>query len=304
MTEEVGASDAGGEVSEAAGEEVAEQATPEVQANPYAGTKHKVKVNNKELEVPYEELLSGFGITRAANEKFEQAAEMRKSVDSFINTLTSGDLSVLEAIGVPDDKINEYAEQRLTKYLEYENLSPADKQRLKAEKERDAYKKQLDEAEQLRQKEQYAALEQRVTNELDSELGSAIKELQESQGLDPTRPIEPWFIARAADLMIADLETGDPNSPRLTAKDAARRAWQQVESTVKNHLTALNTDKLIQLLPPEVRDAIRKADVDEAVSSMRTRIRKRQADPTYSQKKKDDRVSTSDFFKRIENRWS
>lgn len=305
MQEESGAVEVGAEESTELAENATVEETPKVQANPYAGTKHRVKVNNQELEVPYEELLSGFGITKAANQKFEQAAALRKEVDSFIDTLKSGNLRVLEELGVPKDTLNNWAEAQLQDYLEYENLSEADKKRLKAEQERDLYKKQIEEAEEKKKQEQYAALEQQVTSELDLELGNAIKELQEAQGLDPKRPVEPWFIARAADLMISDLEAGDPSAPRLSAKAAAQRAWQQVENTVKNYLGAVRTDKLIELLPPSVRDAIRNADVSDAVSTMRTRVRDKQTESTYSPKaKKQDRVSTSDFFKRIEKRWS
>lgn len=297
MTEEVGAVESG-EVTDGAVE-----SAPEAQVNPYAGTKHKVKVNNQELEVPYEELVSGFGINQAAHQKFEAAAKMRKEVDTFIDSLKSGNLRALKELGVPQDKLREFAEQELTEYLEYENLPEADKRRLAAEKERDKYKRQYEEYEQKAKQEQLATLEQQVTSELDSEIGEAIREIVSAEGIDPSRPVEPWFVKHVVDLMISQLETSDDTSQRMTAKAASQRAWKGVENTVKSYLSSVNTDKLLQVLPPEVRDAIRKADVGDAVSQMQTRIRKKQADGSFRPKKKDNRVTTDDFFKRIEQKW-
>ena len=267
----------------------------------YAGTKHRVKINNQEQEIPYEDLISGYGITKAAQEKFTHASKLRNEAEEMYNSIRAGDFATLKKI-IPKDKFVGVAEQVLSEYLDYENMSPADKARLSAEQERDAYKRQIDEATERAKREQISALEQKVTHDLDLEIGQAIRDVCAAEGIDPNRKIEPWFIKSVVDLMISEIETTDDTAQRMPAKVATQKAWRGVEGTVKSYLSSVSPQKLIALLPREVRDAIRNADVEDAMSSMQTRIRKKQStDNTPNMKKKS--ISTDDFFKKIDNRW-
>jgi len=307
MDEEVGAvggsEDVGSGSVDGSTPEAGTPGTSEHQVNPFAGTKHKVRINNQDVEVPYEKLLSGFGITQAAQEKFEAAAKMRKDVDGLIGTLKAGDLQILKDLGVPKDKIHAFAEKELSDYLDYENLSEPDKKRIAAEQERDTYKKQFEEQQENTRQEQLAVVEQRVTNELDSEIGQAIRDVIASEGFDPARPVEPWFVKNVVDLMISHMESSDDTTQRMSAKTATERAWGNMRKDVQSYLGSVPTSKAMEMLTPELREAIRRADVGDAVSSMQTRIRSKHTGDEQMPKRKDERVSTDEFFKQIEKRW-
>lgn len=281
-----------------------EASAPTESAPNYTGTTHVVKINNKEVEVPYEQLISDYRINAAAQEKFREAAKMQKGIDGFVQQLKAGDLASLKSV-VPAEALRQFAVSELNEYLDYENLSEADKGRLAAEKERDQYKSKLEAGEELARKEYAANLEQKVTSELDSEIGEAIREMIAAEGIDPNQPVEPWFLENVCSVMLAQLEgSEDPNSPRMTAKAATKHAWNGVQKTVKSYLNSVPAAKALEMLPQSLRDAIRKADVGDAVSTMQQRIRTKQAArPDVPKKTKNRRVDTNDFFSRIENRW-
>ena len=74
--------------------------TPEID---FRSTKHRVKVDGEELEIPYDDLLSGYNLNRVSDKRLKEAAKMRKDVESFVSRLSDGDLSLLEEF-VPKDR--------------------------------------------------------------------------------------------------------------------------------------------------------------------------------------------------------
>jgi hypothetical protein len=270
----------------------------------FSGTKHKVKVNNQEIEVPYETLIADYRINAAAQQKFQEAAKIRREVDDFVASLKSGDLRKIKELGVPAEKIREFAEAELLDYIQYENLPEADKKRLSAEKERDDYKKRFEEAELAAQQQYYQEVERKVTQDLDQEIASAIKDLIVEEGLDPKKPVEPWFIKHVIDAMLAPLESSDQNEgERISAKKATQHAWKGMQNSVSSYLNSIPVGKALSILSPELRSAIRKADVGDAMTSFQEKIRSKQSlGPSNVGKKKDTKVSTDEFFKKLENR--
>lgn len=270
------------------------------EVNPYAGTVHKLKVDNREVEVPYEQLVSDYQQKESSQRKFKEAARIKQEVDEFLGSLKSGDLKRLKGI-VPADKLREFAEAELTEFIQYEGLSDADKARMRAESERDEYKKRMEERDEQDRNASVAAIEQEAHRELDLEIGQSIRDMKASLGIDAKTPIEPWFVDHIARLMLAHLETNE-NAEKMPAKVATERAWKGVENTVRSYLGSIPPDKALAILPPSLRDAIRKADVGDAVSQMQTRIRSKQTEEK-APPKKERSDSYDDWFDRKENRF-
>lgn len=270
--------------------------------NPYAGTKHKVKIDNRELEVPYEQLVSDYQERAASQKRFQEAAKTKKEVDAFIGSLKSGDLKMLKEL-IPADQLRQFAEQELLEYVEYESLPEAEKKRMKAEQERDLYKKKAETFEEAQRRQYMEQIEQQATQELDVEIGQAIRDLKASVGIDPKQPIEPWFVDHVARLMLAQLETSeDEYAKPMPAKVATEKAWKGVENTVVSYLNSIPADKVIAMLPRQLRDAIRKADVGEAVSHLHQRNRST-ANQEPEQRKGKEKPSTDDFFSRLDKKF-
>lgn len=268
----------------------------------YIGTKHKVKVNGQEIEVPYEKLVADYRKGEAAEQKWQEASRMRKEVDSFLEEFKKADLSMLRK-HIPRDQLRKIAEEELMDYIQYEQMTEEQKDALAAKNERDALKAEKAEREQEESRRQRAYIEEQTARELDLEIGQAIRELKASKGIPEDRRTEAWFVDHVARLMIASLEASDDEAEiaPMPAKLATERAWKGVEDTVVSYLETVPEDQLLKMLPRRVRDAIRKADVGEAVTSLHHRSRATSDESRPS--KKRERPSTDDFFSRLDKKF-
>lgn len=266
-------------------------------ANPFAGSKHRVKIDNQETEVPYEELVAGYQRAGHANQRSREAAQLKAQSEAIINALRSGDLGSLKSY-IPKEKLLEFSEKELLEYIKYEQLSDDAKARMEAERERDEAKKILKEREEEENLKKREAIELEAARELDLEISEAIKDLRQELGIDPKTPVEPWFVDHVARTMLAYLESDDEGAERVPAKTAAKQAWSGVEKTVRSYLESIPPEKALAVLPRSLRDAIRRADVGDAMTQMQKRISdNRQVDDTPP-RKKGRALDMDEFFAR------
>lgn len=286
------------EVQESTPEEIS---TPveETPAPSYAGTKHKIKIDNQEIEVPYEDLINDYQMKGASQKRFNEASSMKKEVDNFIGSLKGGDLSQLKKVMSPE-QIREFAEKELLEYVKYEQMSDEQKENLTLKQERDLLKAEKEEIEKQQKQSYSQRIEQEATQELDQEIGQAIRDLKVSKGIDPKEPIEPWFIDHVARIMLAHLETNE-TAEKMPAKLATDRAWSGVEKTVSSYLKTISPQKALEMLPPALRDAIRKADVSDATTQMHKRVRG--SGEEQRPKKTREKPSTESFFEKLDSRF-
>lgn len=268
--------------------------------NPFAGTKHKVKVDDRELEVPYEELVADYQHKIASNKRFEQANKIRKDVDGLFEAFQKGDFSFLKQVASPE-LLRKFHEQELIDLIEYEKKSPAEKEALEAKRERDKYKKQLEDKEKSETERAASEIEQRASIEVETEIIEAVKTL----GHDVK--VTPRLIRRIAEQMQASLRASDdPSTPHLPAKIAAERAWRGLKKDHEEYLSLIKPEDYIAMLPRKLRDAIRKADVDSAISQMPTKSVRNSnqpsepSEPQTSRAPKLKRGLTDDWFTRME----
>lgn len=271
-------------------------------SNPFLGTKHKVKIDSQELEVPYEQLITDYQLGKVSRKKFEEAASMKRDIDSFMENLSKGDLKLLKDI-IPPEQLRAFAEQELREFVEDSELSDDERDRRNTKKENEQLRKDLENERREKLEVYNARIEQQAAEELDIEIAQAIKDLKAEQGLDPDHPVEAWFVAEVARMMESyyeSLEDDDESyDSRLPAKEATSKAWKGVESTVVNYLNTIPTDKVIALLPRQLRDAIRKADLGEVVTKLHDKT-KNASDtmPSRSDKPRED------MFNRLDKQFS
>lgn len=278
------------------------QSEAKAPANPYVGTKHKIKVDEREQEIPYEELVSGYQLRSASDTRFKEAKKIQREVQEFVKELKQGNLSVLKDV-IPADMLRKFSEKELLEYIEYEKMPEADKKRLAAERERDAFKAELDASKEQENTNARLAIESKVAGELDSEIAQAIKDLKIEVGYDVK--VTPGLVEHITRIMLAHLEADDDpeTATMMPAAQATKRAWSGFQEMFDQYLGAIPTTVLLTKLSQSQRDAIRNDDVTAAVSQMQTSIRsKQQTEDSTPQSKRPAKVSTDDFFKRIEKR--
>lgn len=271
--------------------------------NPYAGTKHKVKIDGVEQEVSYEDMLADYQHKISSNKRFEQANKIKKDVDSLFEAIKKGDLSFVKQ-NVSPELLRKFAEKELIEYLEYEQMSPEQKEALSAKQERDQLKKEKEDRDKTDRETQIQSIHQQTSVEIENEIIEAVKSL----GHDIK--VTPRLIRRIAEQMQHSLvASDDPQAQHMPAKLAAERAWNGLKKDHEEYLSLVKPEDYISMLPPKLRDAIRKADVESVVSQMPTSVRNMDK-PSYtstaqtSSQPKLKRMSTDDWFSRMETKIS
>jgi len=237
----------------------------------FAGTKHKVKVNEKEEEVSYEDLVTGYQTRKASDAKFNEAAEKEKFVHSFMEAARNGDLGWIAKVA-PKEKLIAFAEAKLLEQIEseefdalskmkWEDMSPQEQKafmyykdkRLKTYEEGEENKKKED---KKREDEQALLSVQETANkQVGEEIANALKEA----GFQPGKT-NPRLIMRIAEQMRASWnpDEKDPIKARLPASVALKRAVKGFEVDVKEYISLKDPEHIISLLPENVLEAVRK----------------------------------------------
>lgn len=101
--------------------------TPPKGAEVQATSKHKVKVDGKEVELTIEELKQGYSHGAAANKRMQEAAKIKKDTEEFIHRLKTDPMGLLEDPRLGIDA-RAKAEEYLLKKMEFDSMSPAEKE--------------------------------------------------------------------------------------------------------------------------------------------------------------------------------
>jgi len=274
----------------------APSATPEsvqTSGNVPIPEKIKVKVDGTEEEIDLDTVKRDYQKYRSADKRFQEAASLRKAHEAeakAIEKAKTGDFSELVKVA-GDDKARAWAENYLLEFLEYQQLSPE-------QKENRTLKQQLADKEaaeksfkEQQEQTQLAQLQQQAAEEIDNELSEVIK----AAGVRPT----PRMIARIAETMLASLV--DETKPRMAAGDALKKTVSEMELELDDYLANMPVEKLIAKLPKKLRDELRRSEVDQVMSQAPQKARMKAAEDTGPIKSRKS-MSTDDFFKNLERR--
>lgn len=260
----------------------------------FTGTKHKVKIDDSEQEIDYDELVRGYQTGRSATVRFQRASEMQKAVQGFVERARQGDLDWVDDIGVPEEQARKWAEKRLLKHIEWEQMTPEQKELFTLRREKETLQQKHERLEQEHTARQTAQLEEQAFHEIDQEISAAITALGKKSS--------PRLVRRMAEQMIASLSQED--GERLPADKAAKMAHQSIVTDAVDLLSGMAPGDLLALLDSAgQREAVRKAFVNEAVSQAPSRAGNQAAQtsaPAREQRLK--RMTTDEWFNRLEKR--
>lgn len=260
----------------------------------FTGTKHKVKIDESELEVDYDELVRGYQKGRSANERFQRASEMQKAVQTFVERAKQGDLDWLEDLGVGEEKARQWAEKRLLKHIEWEQMSPEQKELVKVRREKEALEREREEARQSYEQQQAQAAEKQAFLEIDDEISAAVKALG--------KRATPRLVRRIAEQMMAGLSQED--GQRLPADRAAKAAFSGLVTDAESLLSEMSPAEVLAILDRAgKRDLVRREFVNEAVAQA-PMSRPQAKTATSDRPGKLKRMTTDEWFNRLEKRVS
>jgi len=157
----------------------------------FRGTKHKFKANGREIEVPYEDLITRAAKAEGAEAKLQEASRLRKAEEERRKRWQSeeyelSDDEIIEQFGSVD-RFQRLAEEAIWKRMNYEKLSPAERKALQLEQENKRLKDEDDRRKQNEEKSRGDAMLQDSVKRIDRLVTDAIED------------------AKASGIMVADL---------------------------------------------------------------------------------------------------
>ena len=256
--------------------------------------KYKAKVDGKESEVDYDELVRGYGHNSAANARMREAAELKKAAESREKALMdniygwkdnpTSAFDALEKLGIDVDSISH---ERVLKKMQLEMMSTEERRAYDNEQELTKYRsRDAKEAESKRQRE---ILDMRQNSATQLENGI----LDYLQG----KPnISPAVVGRAVDAMIAAAEDGKDISIEQAFNHANGWFEKERKSIFDTEIRSMLTQGQV---PKELADLVRKADM----KALRQDPPKRTAPESSTPQPKSTGQNVDDFFNTMERKF-
>lgn len=215
---------------------------------PPAPQKHKVKVNGQEREVTIEELMSNYSKGSAADQKFAEAAQMRKQAEEFVSLLRKDPRKVLENpnIGV---NLREFAEKYLSEQLEAEMLSPEQKKLREYETKLKEYQQQEEEKKQ----QELTAKQEAEVQHWKGHYEKIVQDALNVGGLPKT--------TGTVRMMAAHMQRATEYGIDIHPNELVQLVKQDYMNAQKELYSSLEGDALLQILGDELANKIRKADL-------------------------------------------
>lgn len=225
---------------------------PEPKPEPKKPTLKKVKINDREELVDEDELIRTYSKAKAGEDKFREAAEIRKQTEQFMEALKADPLSVLGDSRLPINR-KELAEKWLLAELEQEMMDPRDR----ALQEKEAQLKQY----QSKEQEAKQAAENERTNQQREikrqEISQLFSKAMEASALSKDPETAAMAMRDMAFMMRAAKERGI----EVSADELAKHAETKYQKAMYALANTLEGEDLISFLGDDVIKKIRKADL-------------------------------------------
>lgn len=253
--------------------------------------KHKLNVKGREIEVDEKELMKRAQMGYAADEKWQEAARMRKQIEGMVQLLQKDPTAFLEKAGF---NVDELMEKRIEQKLENMKKTP---EQLELERLRREHETILSERERERQ-EAHEQNMKRMQSEFAVQVESEIM-----QALDNPEfglPKSPYFVKRIADVLIYDIKKNKKQT--ISAAKAAEIVRDEVKS---------EWQEVYQLSPDEVFEQM--VGKDRLNKYRRSKVKKPAAAPSLAdvkptgqseirqttEERPKEKLRSRDFFKKL-----
>lgn len=218
--------------------------------------KFKVKVNGKEREFTEDELLQRASLAEAAQERFNEAAKLRRQAEQVIGKLRDPKqvMTVLQdpALGLSKDAIRAQFEEWYAKeFIETEKLTPEQKKIREQQAELEKYKQRDKETEEQKLKAQQEAMTAQAREQVQTQIIEAL----ETGGLPKTN----FTIRRLAYWMQRNHANGFDAPVSLVVSQVK----SEMETTLRDLVQASDGEVLVKLLGDGVIQKLRKYDLEQ-----------------------------------------
>jgi hypothetical protein len=146
-------------------------------AKPSSSETFKIKVNGKEQEVTLDKLLVMAQKGTAADERFNEAAKLRKEAEEIVSTAKSekSALKTLMKAGYSKEEARQIVEDELRKEYEWEDLPEDEKKRRQMEDELERYRRTEKERQEAEERSKLEKEDQEYATKLEQEMVGALE---------------------------------------------------------------------------------------------------------------------------------
>lgn len=205
--------------------------------------KYQVKVNGKTVEVTLDELTSGYGLNKAADEKFQKAAQMRKEAEEIKNIFSAKDITALRKAGWTDDEIVAKSADFIVEDAKRKSMTPQQIKIIEDKEELDRLRKENSDKKLVEEKRIEDEKNARFVNEYQSKILSDMKEINKKTFLDMNDPIISEHVLKQ--IAIANSAGWD-----MPVAEAVRR----LEEKLKNGKFNYKPEQLKIMLKNSIKD--------------------------------------------------
>lgn len=200
-----------------------------------------------------EEIKKHLQKSKASDQKFQEAAEVRKAAMEFIEQLRTNPKRVLSDPNIGID-VRKFAEEILNEEIKEMEKSPEQREKEKLTRELEELKAQAKQREEEAQQSEFARIQMEQERILETEISAAL----DVGGMPKTART----VKAMAEMMMIALENGIDLSP----KDIAPLVKNTTLSEFKEVVSSLTDDQLEDFLGKEVIGRLRKKNLAKAKS--------------------------------------
>lgn len=283
------------------------ESTPkeEPKPDPLRATKHKIKSRGVEKELDYDEVIKRAELADAAYEKFEEGAAARKEAETIRKKILSGNIDELLDV-VPLERLLEITSQIEKTRLELQGLSQDEIDDLLYRQEAEAAKAQLKQIEEEKANAEREAQSMKAFQIIEAEIGDVLEEAK-AQGV-PLADLPDVGIEVVDELLavLTMIETEEKAGRQYRGKiPTAKEVFQQIQSRYQTRLDTYlqkhSPDKLLNMLTPEQKKALRQASLDTLYGDTpRPGIPERTSNVQVQASPSSKRMTTEEYFKQKE----
>lgn len=221
----------------------------EVKEIPETPRKYKVKVDGLESEVEEAELINSYQKGRSADKRFQEASDLRKQLELFVENAKADPTQLLEQLG---HNPKDWARNLLLAEIEAEEQEkdPNLKRIAGLEKKLNELEKLESTKKQQMAEEAAKAEESQLVARIDTEIGKTLEEMGFVSG---TAPAE--LIADIAEQMLAEYKLSKTS---IDSKEALSRTKQSYSRRLAA-ISKSKPDAILELIPSEYLDKIAEA---------------------------------------------
>lgn len=252
----------------------------------------KLKIGGKDVEINDEaELIKRAQMGYSADQKWQEAAKIRKEMESFVQTLQKDPAYALAQMGFDVDSM---AEQHIQRRIEEMQKSPEQLERERIQKELEDLKSEREkEREQARQSEL-----QRIQDQYAVEIENQISDALDSS---KTLPKRPYVVKRIADAMLLAYDRGKHD---VSVEDVLPVVEREIKDEIQEMFMAMPEELVEAVIGKDVLNKIRKrrvkrvkaVDRPKVSETGRAEIQKAKEEAAESDQEK---LNAKDFFRNL-----